>query len=103
MTVPKTVKRTKAIDIRYHWMVDRGKQGQFSMYLKPGNENIADYLTKHHPPTHHRYMKPIILNEQERLKTSSSMPTTEIAAYLTLHLLRGCAKTSKITPRLAVT
>jgi hypothetical protein len=48
-------------------------------------------------------MKPIILNEQERLNTSSSMPTTEIAAYLTLHLLRGCAKTSKITPRLAAT
>ena len=97
------IKRTKAIDMRYHWVVDRRKQGQFSIFLKPAGENLADYYTKHHPPTHHRHMRQIILNDQERLKTSSSMPATQIAAYLTLHLLRGCAKTPKVTPRPAVT
>ena len=25
------IKRTKAIDMRYHWVVDRRKQGQFSI------------------------------------------------------------------------
>ena len=97
------IKRTKAIDMRYHWVVDRRRQGQFSIYLKPAGENLADYHTKHHPPTHHRHMRPIILNENERLKTSPNMPATDIAARLTLHLLRGCAKSPKITPSLAVT
>ena len=95
------IKRTKAIDMRYHWVVDRRKQGQFEIYLKPGPENIADYHTKHHTPTHHRHMRPIILNEKEKMKTSATMPATEIAAYLTLHLLRGCARTPKTKSRLA--
>ena len=96
------IKRTKAIDMRYHWIVDRKNQGQFSIYLKPASENIADYHTKHHPPTHHRHMRPIVLNEKERLKTSPRMPATTIAAYLTLHLLRGCAKTPKTLSRLSI-
>lgn len=86
------IKRTKAIDMRYHWVVDRTEQGQFSIHLKPGTENIADYHTKHHPPTYHRNMRPIILHDMERLKTNAKMPATEIACYLTLQLLRGCDK-----------
>jgi hypothetical protein len=27
------IKRTKAIDMRYHWVVERRKHGQFSIYL----------------------------------------------------------------------
>ena len=88
--------------MRYHWIVDRTEQGQFSIQLKPGTENIADYHTKHHPPTYHRYMRPIILHNMERIKTNPNMPATQIACYLTLQLLRGCAKTPKITSRLSV-
>ena len=46
-------KRTKAMDMRYHWLRDREAQGQFKFYWRPGKSNLADYFTKHHPPAHH--------------------------------------------------
>ena len=84
--------------MRYHWIIDRKKQGQFSIYLKPGTENLADLHTKHHPPSHHRHMRPIILHDSQRLKTSKNMPSTEIACLLVLQILRGCVKTSQKAP-----
>ena len=46
-------KRTKAMDMRFHWLRDREAQGQFRIYWKPGKTNLADYFTKHHPHSHH--------------------------------------------------
>ena len=46
-------KRTKAMDMRFHWLRDREAQGQFRIYWRPGKTNLADYFTKHHPPMHH--------------------------------------------------
>jgi hypothetical protein len=46
-------KRTKAMDMRFHWLRNRKAQGQFCIYWHPENSNLADYFTKHHPPTHH--------------------------------------------------
>ena len=46
-------KRTKAMDMRFEWLLDRVQQGQFRIYWKPGKTNLADYFTKHHPPAHH--------------------------------------------------
>ena len=46
-------KRTKAMDMRYHWLRDREAQGQLRIHWKSGKTNLADYFTKHHPPLHH--------------------------------------------------
>ena len=46
-------KRTKAMDMRFHWLRDCKAQGQFRIYWRPGKTNLADYFTKHHPPMHH--------------------------------------------------
>jgi hypothetical protein len=43
-------KRTKAMDMQFHWLRDREAQGQLKIYWWPGNTNHADYFTKHHPP-----------------------------------------------------
>jgi hypothetical protein len=43
-------KRTKAMDMRFYWIKDRVKQGQFKIYWGPS----ADYFTKHHSPAHHK-------------------------------------------------
>jgi hypothetical protein len=40
-------RRSKAIDMRFYWIRDRVKQGQFHIYWAPGKHNIADYFTKH--------------------------------------------------------
>jgi hypothetical protein len=50
-------KRSKAIDMRYHWLTDRVRQTQFDDYWQPGRENISDYHTNHHSAQHHKYMR----------------------------------------------
>lgn len=47
-------RRSKAIDMRFYWVKDRVKAGQFLIYWRRGSDNDADYFTKHHPPSHHR-------------------------------------------------
>ena len=51
-------KHSKTIDMRYHWIQDRIKQGQFQVYWQPGSSNLADYFSKHHSPGHHKIMRP---------------------------------------------
>lgn len=46
-------KRTKAMDMRFHWLRDRECQQQFRFYWRPGKTNYADYWTKHHSAAHH--------------------------------------------------
>ena len=60
-------KRSKAIDMRFYWVRDRVRQGQFNIYWKKGQDNKADYFTKHHSPSHHRAMRPIYLHEHALL------------------------------------
>ena len=60
-------KRSKAIDMRFHWVRDRVRQNQFKIYWQKGAQNRADYYTKHHPASHHRAMQPIYLHEKALL------------------------------------
>ena len=50
-------KRTKAMDMRFHWLRDRECQEQFRFYWRPGKQNYADYWTKHHSAKHHRNVR----------------------------------------------
>jgi hypothetical protein len=70
------MKRSKAFDMRYHWLKDRIARSQFNLYWAPGKHNRADYFTKHHLPSHHQIMRP---NYLQRL----------VAKVLTTHM-RGC-------------
>ena len=66
-------KRTKAMDMRFHWLRDRECQQQFRIYWRPGKMNYANYLTKHHPESHHRnirkeFLTPTIVIEMLRIE-----------------------------------
>jgi hypothetical protein len=50
-------KRSKAMDMRFYWVRDRIAQKQYRVYWESGSENLADYFTKHHSPTHHKEMR----------------------------------------------
>ena len=76
-------KLTKAIDIRFYWIRDRCGQGQLKIYWKPGYNNTGDYHTKHHPPTHHRAMRPTFLCTREQL------------VHLLFNVLQGCDNSRK--------
>jgi hypothetical protein len=47
-------RRSKAMDMRFYWVRDRVRQGHFLVHWRKGAENLADYHTKHHSPSHHR-------------------------------------------------
>jgi hypothetical protein len=53
--------RTKAMDMRFHWLRCYNSQGQFRYYWAPGSNNLADYWTKHHCAAHHIEKRPEIL------------------------------------------
>jgi hypothetical protein len=60
-------KRSKAMDMRYHWLTDRVHQKQFHVYWRPGKDNLADYHTKHHSAQHHKDMRQFILHQANSL------------------------------------
>ena len=68
-------KRTKAMDMRFHWLRDRECQQQFRIYWRPGKLNYADYWTKHHAALHHKnvrkeFLTPHIVVEMLRIEQS---------------------------------
>jgi hypothetical protein len=46
-------KRSKAIDMRFHWIRDRVRQDQFIIAYIPPQQNLADYFTKNLPKESH--------------------------------------------------
>ena len=49
--------KSKAIEMRFYWINDRIKQGQFRVFWRPGPENLGYYHSKHHPPEYHRAVR----------------------------------------------
>jgi hypothetical protein len=78
-------KRTKAMDMRFYWIKDRVKQGQFHAYWGPGFQNLADYFTKHHSPANHKRMRDIYIHAEERPINQEGIRDSA---------LRGCVNTS---------
>lgn len=58
-------KRSKAIDMRFYWLRDRVRQGHFRIYWQKGSLNRADYMTKHHPASHHRAIRSVYLHSPD--------------------------------------
>ena len=50
------IKRSKSIDMRFHWVRDRIKQGQFIVKWQKGEDNLADFFTKALPVHVHQEM-----------------------------------------------
>ena len=48
------VKCSKSWDMKHNWLRDRTAQNQFHIKWDKGIHNMADYFTKHHPPSHHQ-------------------------------------------------
>jgi hypothetical protein len=53
-------KRSKTMDMRFFWLVDRVKQGHFTVEHIPGIWNIADHFTKALPRAKFYQLLPFI-------------------------------------------
>ena len=62
--IDNTIKqrRSKTWDMRWNWMRDPKTKEQIKTYWDRGVNNLADYPTKHHPPIHHKRMRPTYLH-----------------------------------------
>ena len=58
-------KRSKTMDMRFHWLRNRSQQGHFIIKWRPGKLNMADYFTKAHPVHHYRSMRKHFVVTQE--------------------------------------
>jgi hypothetical protein len=72
-------KRSKSMDMRWHWLEDRARQGQFLVYYWPGKDNLVDPFTKHHTPVHIEAMMPQFIHR-----------TATLAHVVIHHVMGGC-------------
>jgi hypothetical protein len=87
-----TVKRqrSRSMEMRYFWIADQVARKQFNVHWHPGQENMGDYYSKHHPTSHHIRVRPYYL-----LEPNSPL---ELPRAMTPAELRGCAKTPMALP-----
>jgi hypothetical protein len=81
-------KRTKAMDMRFHWLRCRMAQAQFRFHWRPGTFNLGDYWTKHHSPAHHRNFRREILTPVAKVRDLFKTGNPE-------DLLRGCVEPAR--------
>ena len=69
----------------FFWMVDQVALGNFNVTWHPGQENLADYFTKHFDAWHHQLVRPYYLH----------MPTSplHLPRALAPRTLKGCVGT----------
>ena len=63
-------KRSKAMDIRFHWIHDRIIQEHFHVFWKLGPTYLGDYHSKHHPTPHHIEVQHTTLHEPHSSQTT---------------------------------
>ena len=72
------IKRSKAIDMRYHWIQDRIAMGHFQVVWAPGKDNLADYPSKAHPIHHFLDIRPYFVNYPSASFTYRKNPKNSI-------------------------
>ncbi len=82
-------KRTKAMDMRFHWLWDQEERSQFWIFWRPGGANLADYWIEHRPPAHHVKMRPESLTNIEDLAAKQQASKHKIHSTTKL---QGCVK-----------
>ena len=60
-----TVKRqrSRSMEMRFFWVSDKCAQDMYALHWHPGQENLADYQSKHHAGAHHKKVRPWYLHE----------------------------------------
>ena len=62
--VNNTIKRQRSrrMEMRYFYLLDQQTQKYFKFYYQPGQENMADYPSKHHTAGIHQHVQPYYLH-----------------------------------------
>jgi len=65
--VNNTIKRqrSRAMEMRYFWLLDTEAQKTFTFHYTPGQENLADYPSKHHNGEVHQHARPYYVHTKQ--------------------------------------
>ena len=71
------------MDMRFYRVQDQIFQGNYNVFWKPRETNLADYFSKNHPPHHHLRMRPVYIYYQDNannaiVRVSSSIHNTSL-------------------------
>jgi len=69
-----TPKHSKSIDMRFNWVQDRVRQGQFTVHHIPGIYKIADFFTKALPVHRHLVLAPYVATYFPSLQSPNFFP-----------------------------
>jgi hypothetical protein len=58
------IKRSRAMSMRFYWLLDREAQQQFRFKWEPGATNLADYFTKIHPTSVYRERRSMYVTDE---------------------------------------
>lgn len=67
------MKHSKAMDMRFHWIRDRVRSGQFVVSWIKGSDNLADFFTKPLPVHQHQKIKKILVHSPENTEKANAM------------------------------
>jgi hypothetical protein len=59
--------RSRAMEMRYFWVGDKVSQDIYSLSCHPGQDDLGNYQSKHHPGAHHTAVGPYYLNKKKSL------------------------------------
>jgi hypothetical protein len=84
-----TIKRqqSRAMEMIFFWIGDKVAQDMYQVAWHPGQENLADYQSKHHMGSHHVAVRPWYLHMENSLQY---LPRAERPSTL-----KGCVRTLK--------
>ena len=77
--------RSRAMEMRYFWLLDRQAQLNFAFHYTPGHENLGDYPSKAHTADIHQHVRPYYIH----LKNSP----IELIRAAKPSARRGCVET----------
>ena len=83
MTVKR--QRSRSMEMRFFWVSDKCAQDMYALHWHPGQENLADYQSKHHAGAHHTKVRPWYLHEPNSPR--------ELPRALRPSALKGCVGT----------
>jgi hypothetical protein len=75
-------KALKSMEMRFNFLKCRQAQQQFRFYWRPGTQNLADYFTKHHAPSHHINTRPLYLTNPNDPEYTKLLQTNTFAGKL---------------------
>jgi hypothetical protein len=62
--VNNAIKRqcSRSMEMRFFWIGEKVAQEMYALKWRPGQENLADYQSKHHIESHHAKVRPWYLH-----------------------------------------